>query len=176
KACSCLAGVVRAAAEKVAAGERVGKRRGLDRGRDLDALASQDGGQACGHAEGSKGCHRTAICTGVSPTAGIRVVRAASHGAVSAATTCGQLAARARRADVPSVAEDRLPTRIAEARRRCLVGDAGPHWTEGGPARPRWRRTLLPREVSAMTHGDSLTLTVQATQRSLEERLGEALL
>jgi len=27
-----------------------------------------------------------------------------------------------------------------------------------------------------MTHGDSLTLTVQATQRSLEERLGEALL
>src|SRR5262245_16977056 len=27
-----------------------------------------------------------------------------------------------------------------------------------------------------MTHGDSLTLTVEATQRSLEERLGEALL
>ena len=38
------------------------------------------------------------------------MVRAASHGAVSAASTCGQLAARARRADGSSVAEDRLPT------------------------------------------------------------------
>ena len=30
-------------------------------------------------------------------------------------------------------------------------------------------------EVSPMTHGESLALTVEATQRSLEERLGEAL-
>src|SRR5262249_5160955 len=46
-----------------------------------------------------------------------------------------------------------------------------------GPTRPRssvGRSNLV--EVDAMTHGDSLSLTVEATQRSLEERLGEALL
>ena len=46
-----LAGAGAAAAEHVAAGERVGQRRGLDGGGGVDALAREDAGQACGHAE-----------------------------------------------------------------------------------------------------------------------------
>ena len=44
-----------AAAEHVAAGERVGQRRGLDRGGDGDALVGEDGGELRGHAEVSEG-------------------------------------------------------------------------------------------------------------------------
>src|SRR5262245_5456605 len=98
-------------------------------------------------------------------------------------TEQGQLLRRAdsSRRDLDKLMQQGYPRRggplasARRARRRCLAGVAGSHWTAGGPTRPRWRRTLLPREVSAMTHGDSLALTVQATQRSLEERLGEAL-
>ena len=47
-----LAGAGAAPAEHVAAGEGVGQGRGLDGGRGVDALTGEDGGQACGHAEG----------------------------------------------------------------------------------------------------------------------------
>ena len=46
-----LAGPGAAPAEHVAPGQGVGQRCGLDGGRGLDALAGEDGGQACGHAE-----------------------------------------------------------------------------------------------------------------------------
>ena len=42
--------------------------------------------------------------------------------------------------------------------------------------RDRGASDVTPFEVSAMAHGDSLARTVAATQQSLEERLGEALL
>ncbi len=46
-----LAGAGAAAAEHVTAGERVGQRRGLDRGGDGDAARLEDGSEVGGHAE-----------------------------------------------------------------------------------------------------------------------------
>ena len=46
-----LAGAGATTAEHVAPGQGVGQRRGLDGSRGVDALAGEDGGQACGHAE-----------------------------------------------------------------------------------------------------------------------------
>ena len=77
-----LAGARAAAAEHVAPGQGVGQGGGLDRGRDVDALAGEDGGQARGHAERFERSQRGRYLCGASPTAVIRRFRAATHGAV----------------------------------------------------------------------------------------------
>jgi hypothetical protein len=60
-------------------------------------------------------------------------------------------------------------------RRRLSVSPGRVTLKRSGPTRPRQRRARAPSEVSAMTHGDTLTMTVDATQASLERRLREAL-
>ena len=122
-----LAGAGAATAEHVAAGERVGQGRGLDRGRGVDALAGEDGGQACGHAEGFERSQRRALSVrcltdsrGPKVSGGYARSRPELRGA---ATTCGQLAARVRRADVTNLPEVCRRTRIlAHPARRHLPG------------------------------------------------------
>ena len=49
-----LAGAGTPAAEDIAAGDRIGQRRGLDRSGRVDAEARENTGQVCGHAEVSE--------------------------------------------------------------------------------------------------------------------------
>ena len=60
--------------------------------------------------------------------------------------------------------------------RRLPAADEGFRLEAAVLTRPWWRQTRLPDEVSVMARGDSLAQTVEATQRSLQERLEEALL
>jgi hypothetical protein len=57
----------------------------------------------------------------------------------------------------------------------CLGLVTESHWVEAVRQTAMASAPRLIGEVSAMTHGDHLALTVEATQRSLEDRLAEAL-
>src|SRR5690242_3766848 len=76
-----LAGAGTAATEDVAPGHRVRQGYGLDRSGGHDAVAGQDRGQACGHAERNERSQRKPNLCDVSPKPGAAHRRTATHGA-----------------------------------------------------------------------------------------------
>ena len=93
-----------AAAEHVTPGEGVGQGRGLDGSGGLDALLGENGGQACRHAEVSEGGQGKRYLCGVSPKPGPKASGGFTTEQGHLLRRGGQLAARARRIDDPSLA------------------------------------------------------------------------
>ena len=111
-----------ATAEHVAPGKGVRQRGRLDGRRGVDAEARQDTGQACGHADVREGRQvKIAICVGSHRQPGSESLGRLRTERMSRATTCGQLAARNRRADVSN-----LPDGPRNRRIHCRSGVAHP--------------------------------------------------